>query len=809
MKIQRINKFFRSMGEFQIKYRWIFLVCTLFLIMAGFFGMQKVSVTTNNDQWFDNSEQIQIAEDEFEDQFGNNESIGLLVESEDVFHPEVLKMIRDIGKELEDKVPFADEITSLTELEISVGTEEGMEIINPFENGIPEDPEKLKEIRNFILSRSAVVNKLVSDDGTETWISLSLKEYPQREEWEKEGKIDPLFQDGEVAIAIITDPKWKSDLYTIKAAGMPYTETEERDFFGHETKVRVFSGFIVMIVLLSLFLRSFRGVIVPVFSLITSIVTVFGFMGWLGISLDSSMVTLPVLLGMALSVGYSIHLFNAFKRFMKINGNPKDSIISAVEETGWPLFFTAITTMGSVMSFAVAGLMPIRWLGFTCSAVVFTVYLFVIILIPIIMSFGKEKSKQNEQPVNRQKSDGWFQKSGELILAWKRSVLVFFLLIIIIFAPGILKIKVNMDMFEFMGLKISYIQRVYDIVNSKLGSYLSYNITVTYDEPDAVKNPDVLNNFDTLVKEVGSFELTKKNKGVPKIFSILDIVKEMNQTLHGDDKAYYKIPDNAELIAQLLLLYEMSGGTKTLNWVNEDYSMLRASVETKKFDANSIVKELKTIEKLGKELFPGAKVNIIGGAVRFAEVNNKIVSGEVKSFIMALIVIGILLAFVFGSFKTGLIGMIPNITPLLVLSGFMGYFSFQLDMMSMTIIPMLLGIAVDDTIHFINHIKYEFEKCGDYRKAILESFNVIGKTLTMTTIILSATFIMYMFSPINTLFRIGLLASMGLVSALVADFLMTPVLILMVKPFGKSSEEISDERFSRTDLSTGTCKDML
>jgi uncharacterized protein len=174
--------------------------------------------------------------------------------------------------------------------------------------------------------------------------------------------------------------------------------------------------------------------------------------------------------------------------------------------------------------------------------------------------------------------------------------------------------------------------------------------------------------------------------------------------------------------------------------------------------------------------------------------NKKIVTGELKSIFAAVIIIGILLIMVFASFKTGLIGMVPNVVPLIFLGGFMGYAGFQLDMMTMTIMPMLIGIAVDDTIHFINHIKFEFEKCGNYETAILNAFKTVGKTLAMTTVILSATFIMYMFSPVATLTRIGLLASMGLIMALITDYLITPALVVILKPFG--NQNIKSENFT-------------
>jgi hypothetical protein len=164
--------------------------------------------------------------------------------------------------------------------------------------------------------------------------------------------------------------------------------------------------------------------------------------------------------------------------------------------------------------------------------------------------------------------------------------------------------------------------------------------------------------------------------------------------------------------------------------------MLRAEVQLQKFLAAEIARELDRIEELGKELFPNARVSVIGSAVQFGEMNGKLVAGQLKSIGVAMIVICVLLVVVFASLGTGFIGMIPNIAPLMAIGGYMGFGNSPLDMMTMTIMPMLLGIAVDDTIHFINHIKFEFEKCGDYHTAIIRSFGTVGKTLAMTTIIL-------------------------------------------------------------------------
>ena len=213
-----------------------------------------------------------------------------------------------------------------------------------------------------------------------------------------------------------------------------------------------------------------------------------------------------------------------------------------------------------------------------------------------------------------------------------------------------------------------------------------------------------------------------------------------------------------------------------------------AQVQVEKFESDEIVRELDVIKRIGGEYFKGADVNYVGSAVQFAELNKKIVTGELKSVIWAFVIIGFLLVIVFGSFKTGLIGMIPNLMPLIVIGGYMGHFNSPLDMMTMTILPMLLGIAVDDTIHFINQIKFEFEKYGNYNQAIINTFYVVGKNLAMTTIILCVSFLLFTFSPVANMVRIGYLASMGLIAAIIADYLVTPALICLTKPFGKENK---------------------
>jgi predicted RND superfamily exporter protein len=599
---------------------------------------------------------------------------------------------------------------------------------------------------------------------------------------------------GKAAREIITDPKWENPKYSLKPSGIAYTEYEEHLTIMDETQKRIAGGFLVVILCLIIFTRSLRGVVIPVLTTIGGIGSVFGYMAHLGISADSNMMTLPVLLAMALSIGYAIHLVNAFKLSFRVSGKRKEALIAAVGETGWPILFTAITTIASLLSFLFTGIGALRWVGLTSAATVFAVYLYVVLLVPAIFSFGKDRKdaadagkKAGAENILQggTKIDKWFYRFGEGLLKKRIAAIVISFLIIAAFIPGLSKIAVNMDYFSMMGTRVPYIARLQEMLKSKLGSLYTYTVMISYEEEDAFKNPERMRNLDALCKDLGVLDLTKISGTRPRVSSVAELVKEMNRSLNGDDPAFYTVPDDPDLLAQLLFLYEISGGGDLFNRISEDFSTAAVTVELSGYDSNRIAEAIKDAENAAHARFPRGEVAVVGIIASFVEMNNKIVYGELKSFAGSFLIIFFLLALVFGSIRTALVGMIPNVAPVIIIGGIMGYAKIPLDMLTMTVMPMLLGIAVDDTIHFTTHIRLELERTGSYRQGVLNSFQKIGKTLGMTTVILCAMFAVYSFSPIAMLFHVGILAIIGMAAALLADYTLTPLLIYISKPLGK------------------------
>lgn len=779
LNIEKINRHFRKASEAILRFRWLNIIIFLLIMAVAAGGLKKIKTDVDMDRWLMEDDALLSAKDRFEEIFGNNDFCAVLVEAENVFDPNILSKIREMGRELVQKVPYSDDVVSLTDFEFTFGTQEGMEIIDLVPVPIPTSVKKLDQIKQRALAKLSMKNRIVSEDGRQTWIVLRMKPIPDTGETESG-------ENPELAIGRIVNEIAALDKYAAlhpRTTGLPVINVDKRNFLNHETPRLFAISLILTVLMLAVFLRSVRGVVFPLVTAVSAIVMIFGFQGYLGIAIDSSMIFLPIFLSLAVSVGYSIHVFNYFKREFLQTGLRCRSLERAVEETGWPLLFSALTTIAALLSFLFIPMRPIRWVGLTSACLVGLTYILVIVLLPSLLSFGKD----------RQPNPEYIRKGGRLlerimgylgsrVLSKPKTVCLVSLLAAVACLYGITKFEVSFDVRRTMGLKIPYVARISHVGQSRVGSLYSYDVALEFEQPGAAKEPANLRKFQELINEVTTYPLTKK------VSSILDIIQDMNQVLNAGDPAFYRIPDSREMIAQLLLLYENAGGAEAEKWVDYDYQRLRLMVEVGDYNSGEAARELRMIQERGKELFPDAKVLLIGSISQFTVMQDYVTWGQLTSFFIALGVIAFFMTLVFGSLKTGLIGMIPNISPALVVGGIMGFGGIPLDMMTVTIMPMLLGLAVDDTIHFINHSQLEFTRTKSYRESTRRVFIKVGTALVLTSLVLILNFSAYLASPARVFVNMGFLMSAGILAALAADCFLTPVLLNLTRPFGAEED---------------------
>ncbi|GAB0149405.1 MAG: MMPL family transporter [Marichromatium sp.] len=779
LRIERVNLGFRRLTETLLRRRlWVLLGVGLCL-GAAVSGIGGLHSDVDPDNWLLEDDAMRQDHDHFERIFGNSDYCAVLIEHEDVFSPEVLRGIRALGTELERRVPHADEVLSLTDLEFMLGSEEGLEITELVPEPVPESAAALAEIRALAMSRPSIRDRLVSADGTQTWVMLRLHGYG--EVARSEG---PDLQVGRSCSEIAAQPEYA--FMRPQVSGLPAVNYEKKRFFNAEAPRLLGISLLVSALILAVTLRSVWGVLFPLLTAAAAMAMVLGVQGHLGVGIDPSLVFLPLFLGMAVSIGYSIHVINHFRRRFLVTGARRAAILHALEETGWPLLFTALTTAAAMLSFLLIPLQPIHWIGYTAASLVLVTWALVVLVLPVLLSFGRDRAPAPDAgPGDRPRGRALERLLGAFggwVLRRPRAVIAVFLLLTLGCVAGLSQFRVSFDYRETMGLQVPYIARMNAVAESEVGSLYAYDLAIAFDAPDKAREPANLAKLDQLREEILGFPLTKR------VTSLNLVVKDLHQAVFGGGDADYRLPEDRQLLAQLLLLYENAGGTEAARWVDYDYQRLRMMIEVSDYDSEEAERELERIRARAAELFPDAKVYLIGSIAQYTYMMHQVTWGQLGSFMVALVIIGGLMMVVFGGVRIGLIAMIPNVAPALAVGGAMGWSGIPMDIMTVTIMPMLLGLAVDDSIHFIAHARLEHQRTGgDYVESIRRTFTSVGVALVLTSVVLVLNFSVYLASTVNMFVHMGALVALGIGAALLTDFFVTPVLLERLRPFDPRS----------------------
>ena len=782
MKSHRINEFFGRYAAFLLRWRWVVIALFAVLLFVAFKGMSKMVQQTSFDDYFIEGDPMLVKTNEFKENFGNDYFVGILTECDDHFTKENLALLRELGNELLDSLSYGDKITSLVDLEFMLGSEDGMEIVQIVPDEIPEtgSPE-MAQVRALAYSKPQVAKKLVSQDGRNAWTLVKLRAFPSEEEWKQTGNVSPDIVTGEEVTRIITQEKYAS-LHPL-ATGMPYVTQQKTVYIGEEMGRLVMIAAIICILVMLLMTRSLRGIVCPLLSVLGGVAMTFGIAGYTQMYVDSTVLMIPAILAFAVSIAYNIHIFAYFRQCMRAHGKRKQAVVETVSEIGWSVVFCGLTTVISLLSFMVIPIRPMKCVGMMSSMTVLFVLLTTLLIAPVLLSFGRDRQpKPGIDGEGGTRLSRAMERLNDFTFKHSKAIVAVFVVACVGFGIGLWKIEPAFDIEKTMGIKVPYVQDVLKVGRSELGALYSYDLVMEFADEDEAKEPENLRKLEQLETLVGDYSLTKRTN------SILDILKDLNQTLNGGDPAYYRIPETEEEVAQMLMLYENAGGSETEYWMDYGYKRLRLMVEISDFNSAEVERELADIMARTAELFPGVTVTAVGNIPQYTAMMQYLVRGQMQSFLISVLIIGLLLMIAFQSVRVGLIGLIPNLMPAIFVGGFMGWAGIPLDMMTATLIPMMLGMAVDDTIHFFNHSKLEFDRTQDYADAIRRTFRVVGVAIVTTSIITSAVFACFATSACAMCVNFGILAVIGILSALLADLFITPLLVKKFKVYGKENQ---------------------
>ena len=756
------------MTEAMLRRRALLVAAALALTAFFAFQIRHLELDTNNDIWFVEGDRTLELSDRFKAAFGNDDFVYVVFESEDFFRPESIRRMRELADALEASVPHLLELTWLGNVEDIVGREDQIEI-EEFLAGTPEDPALLAGLRRRALSEPTFVNDLISTDGRIAGLLLEMDAYPDQDG-------DPRKQVPPAVREVLARPEYR-DL-RLHAVGGPIIDYDIDVLTAKEAALFTSLCLVVQMGILFWVARGPRGVAVPIVIVALAITWTLGAITLYGFELNIFAILLPVLL-ICVGVGDSMHVIAEFQD-QRDRGLPRhEALVQAMGIVGWPCLLTTLTTAAGFLAFLAARIKPFREMGIYTASGVAIALLLTYGLVPVLYSWGDPHARSEPGGASAPRNDvfdRFLRAVHALVVAHPRAIVACFIALLGISAFGYSKLEVESNSIEMFAPDVP-IRQAYDYVDSRMGGSMSMEIMLDTGRSDGALDANFLTAMDDLDGFVADHPLTTKTT------SILDVLRKMRRAFHENRPEYYAIPETREEASQYLLLYESSGGDQKQKFVTFDHDLARLTARTRSLDTGDARRFVADVERfVADELDMDAKVEFTGMLAWVRAMNDLIGEGQKRSFLAAFGVITIIMMLVLRSPGLGLISMVPNVFPVLISLGLLGLTGIEMDLGMMTFAAVIIGVAVDDTIHFFVRFRREFEGSGSYETALFETLTSVGRPITFTTLTLSLGFAVLAFSDMLGLVHFGLLAGFAFSWALLADFLFAPALLLLLRP---------------------------
>jgi hypothetical protein len=505
-----------------------------------------------------------------------------------------------------------------------------------------------------------------------------------------------------------------------------------------------------------------------------------GIMVLCGTSISMMTTVIPAFLT-AVGIADSIHVLAVFYRKYQAGAGKKESICYAMGHSGLAIVMTSITTAAGLLSFSFAEITTISDMGIYAAAGVMLALIYTIILLPALISLipVKRKPVKSEPEKNEPKSS--FMDRVLLFFAGistkhPRKIILISILLLLISLGLISRLKFSSNIIHYFPddhpCKIA-LNKVEDLFEGTI----TIEVIVDTGRENGIYEPAFMRKLETMEKKIAGLKNTDIYVG--KIFSITDILKETNQALHGNDSSYYVIPDDRDTIAQELMLFENSGSNDLEKIADSLFSKTRFTIKTKWADSVTYEVFVKTVESLFEKAFAGeAEIVVTGISSLLARTIPAALHSMADSYIIAFCIISAFMLLLVGNLKLGILSMYPNILPIIMVMGCISLCGIDLDINTLFIGSIAIGLVVDDTIHFMYNFRKYFDITGDPVRAVEETLLGTGRAMLITSIVLSANFFVLVTATLNHSIRFGFFTGLVVILALFADFILAPALMV-------------------------------
>ena len=745
-----------------LRYRWLVLVLGTLLMLAATAGAGFIGVTNDFRSLFDDDNPQLVAFDAFEDTYSasNTALIAVAPREGSVFTRETLGAIQELT-EAAWRAPHSIRVDSLTNYSHSEAQEDELIV-----RALVEDSQTLKDAdlvrtRNIALNAADIAGRLVSRDGNVAGLVISFA----------------LPDNQDAAVIEITD--YLNGLLEEARVGHPdiaYYLTGKIPLdraFADATKddLETLAPIVLLIIMVAaaVLLRSVFGTVAIVVVLIFVINTTVGFAGWLGTVFNPANSGVPIIV-MTVAVAHSVHVIATAMSGMGQGLDRNAAIAASIRINAWPVFLTSLTTAIGFLSLNSSDSPPFRILGNLVAFGVLCAFVYSMTLLPALLSILPIRARQA-----RSERPAFFERFGALVVAHRTVLLWCTALVAVVLVTGIPRIELSDNWTRYLGERYQFRQDT-DFVVDNLTGMETLEYSLKSGREDGITDPVYLREIESFAQ----WFRTQPEVSHVQVFS--DVMKRLNKNMHDDDPAFDRLPEDPELSAQYLLLYELSlpFGSDLNNRMDVAKSATRMTVVLRSLTSRQQRElDMRAQAWLRAEV-PGLATEATGVSIVFAHLSQRNIESMLTGTIIAMALISLILILVFRSVRLGLVSLVPNFIPAAMAFGLWGYLVGHVGLAGSVVTAIAFGIVVDDTIHFLTKYLMARREGLAGPEAVLTTFRTVGHALWTTTTVLCLGFLVFATSGFELSWALGLLVTLTLVFALLADFLLLPPLLMAI-----------------------------
>ncbi|EGR2918456.1 RND family transporter [Vibrio parahaemolyticus] len=765
-----------GLGKIPTKYSLLVLLATIFLIIVATIGGKNLYFRGDYDIFFDGTNKQLLAFDEIQTTFAKTDNLAIVIAPEDgdIFTPQTLSLIQKITVDAW-QVPYSSRVDSIANYQHTEAFDDDLLVEDLLYSEYELTPERISKVKSIALSEPVLKSALVSEKGDVTVVNITV----QLPEMDKTAEVEEVVSS---INAMIDRYQRAYPDVTFHKAGIIAMNHAFMTAAQDDSSTLVPTMLVVILVFLTIMLRSILSVIATLIVIIGSVMATMGISGWAGMFLSTATVNVPTLI-MTLAVADCVHVIATMRQSMKNGFTKAQSIERSIALNFVPILITSVTTAIGFLMMNMSDSPVLRDFGNLSALGVMVACFLSVTLLPALLKLlpihVKMETSQDQKHV--------MDHLGDFVVSQRRALLPLSVVVIVVCASLIPLNKVNDESVEYFGQRNEFRQAA-DFMEERISGMTNISIAIKTNESQGIAAPDFLNT-------IGEFSSWLRDQPeTDHVATLADVYKRLNKNMHGDDEAYYLLPQERELAAQYLLLYEMSlpYGLDLNNQINVDKSSIKMVLTVANLGSVELVDLENRIYQWFAEHAPQYQVVASSPSLMFAHIGETNMASMLSTLPITLVLISALLIFALRSVRLGLISLMPNIAPAVIGFGLWALISGEINLGLSVVVTLTLGIVVDDAVHFLSKYQRARREGQTAEQAVRYAFHTVGRALWITTVVLVAGFSVLAMSSFRLNADMGQLSAIVIFIALVVDFLFLPTLLMLFDKKAYLQESPSD-----------------